>query len=213
MDKSLNKNVRVELSFVDNNFAHEEHEQEASDVVDKVQGDNTFVHCLSNSIFVVLTLLANILCVPLWTELDYGSFIKTFFNKEARLELFYEGKISGESPFQFQITPQPLNSPSPYLSAITNLQRLNLDFRARGKYQKLSLQLKSQRDGKITLGLQGPFIFDDYGHIYSVLTDWRNLKINGKTILSQDGFRFAMKEVVNLHNVGEMVDLILQKIG
>ncbi len=26
------------------------------------------------------------------------------------------------------------------------------------------------------------------------------------------GFRFAMKEVVNLHNVGEMVDLILQKI-
>ena len=27
------------------------------------------------------------------------------------------------------------------------------------------------------------------------------------------GFRFAMKEVVNLHNVGEMVDLILQKIG
>ena len=27
------------------------------------------------------------------------------------------------------------------------------------------------------------------------------------------GFRFSMKEVVNLHNVGEMVDLILQKIG
>ena len=27
------------------------------------------------------------------------------------------------------------------------------------------------------------------------------------------GFCFAMKEVVNLHNVGEMVDLILQKIG
>ena len=27
------------------------------------------------------------------------------------------------------------------------------------------------------------------------------------------GFRFAMKEVVNLHNVGEMVDLILQKVG
>ena len=26
------------------------------------------------------------------------------------------------------------------------------------------------------------------------------------------GFRFAMKEVVNLHNVGEMVDRILQKI-
>ena len=26
------------------------------------------------------------------------------------------------------------------------------------------------------------------------------------------GFRFAMKEVVNLHNVGEMVDLILQKM-
>ena len=34
------------------------------------------------------------------------------------------------------------------------------------------------------------------------------------TAIEQEfGFRFAMKEVVNLHNVGEMVDLILQKIG
>ena len=146
-------------------------------------------------ISVILTLLANILCIPLWTELDYADFIKTLFSKEAGLSLVYEDKTSGETPFQLQSTPQPLNDPSPFLIPATNpIKQIDLNFRARGKWQKLSLQLKSQRDGKIELRLRGPKIFDDYGcSYYSVLTDWRNLKVNG-TVLFDANKTLSLKK-------------------
>ena len=155
----------------------------------------------------ILTLLANILCIPLWTKLDYGSFIRTLFNKEAQLNLVYEGKTSGEAPFQLQSTPHPLNDPSPFYTLVTNRQHSYLSLKARGEWQKFSgpdkagqlhgrsLQIKSRRDGKITVMLGGPKIFDDYGILYSVLTDWRNLKINDavlfaepKTLSFREGF-------------------------
>ncbi len=133
----------------------------------------------------ILTLLANILCIPLWTKLDYGSFIHTLFNKEAQLDLLYEGKTSGEAPFTLQSIPQPLNDPSPFFTNAPNRQWATLNLRTQGNWQKLSLHLKSQRDGKITLMLKGPKVFDDYGILYSVLTDWRNLKINGIVLFAE----------------------------
>lgn len=136
-------------------------------------------------ILAILTLLANILCIPLWTELGYGDFVWSLFNKETRLDLLYQGKTSGEAPFQLQSTPQPLNDPSPYFMGVTNRQLSKLNFRAQEEWQKLSLQLKSQRSGKITLALKGPRVVDDYGHLYSVLADWRNLRINGKVVFNE----------------------------
>ena len=38
---------------------------------------------------VILTLLVNIFCLPLWTECDYVGFVRTLFNKEVRLDLTY----------------------------------------------------------------------------------------------------------------------------
>ena len=65
-------------------------------------------------ISVLLTLLTNILCIPLWTELGYVSFVRTLFSKEAGIALLYESKTSGAAPFDLQSTPQPLNDPSPF---------------------------------------------------------------------------------------------------
>lgn len=146
-------------------------------------------------ISVILTILANILSIPLWTELDYVGFIETLFSKEAGLSLIYEDKTSGEAPFQLQSTPHPLNEPSPFFIPATNpIKQIDLDFRARGKWQKLSLQLKSQHDGKIELRLRGAKILDDYGcSYYSVLTDWRNLKVNG-TVLFDETKAFSLRK-------------------
>ncbi len=47
----------------------------------------------------LLTIFANILCLPLWTECDYVGFVRTLFNKEARLDLRYTGKITCAEPF------------------------------------------------------------------------------------------------------------------
>ena len=51
-----------------------------------------------------LFLLINALCIPLWTECDYGGFVRTLFDKEARLDLLYTGKITRVEPFQYQVT-------------------------------------------------------------------------------------------------------------
>ena len=144
-------------------------------------------------ISILLTLLVNVLCLALWTECDYGGFVRTLFNKEARLDLLYFGKITGDEPFQYQVTPKPLYATWMY-EAGRNVHRANLSLRARGKWQRLSLQLKAQRDGKLTMLFRGPEVQDEYGFFYSVLTDWRNVKLNDKTILSKRG-AFSLKKL------------------
>ena len=151
--------------------------------------------CMKNKticISIILALFINILCLPLWTECDYVGFIRSLFNKEARLDLLYSGKITHSEPFQYKVTPQPFYASWVYESG-TNVHRVNLSLRARGEWQKLSLQLKAQRDGKITMLFRGPDVQNGYGASYSVLTDWRNVKLNGKTILSRLG-AFSFKK-------------------
>ena len=58
---------------------------------------------------VLLTLLGNILCLPLWTECDYAGFVQTLFNKEARLDIRYTGLITAAEPFYLKSQPSPLN--------------------------------------------------------------------------------------------------------
>lgn len=141
-------------------------------------------------IAVFLTLFVNVLSLPLWTERGYGGFVRTLFNKEARLDLLYSGKITKSEPFQYQVTPKPFYATWMY-EAGDNVHRANLSLRARGKWQRLSLQLKARRNGKITMFFRGPEVRDEYGVFYSVLTDWRNVKLNGKTVLPQHkGFSF-----------------------
>ncbi len=131
-------------------------------------------------ISILLTFFANVLCLPLWTECGYGGFVRTLFTEEARLDLLYFGKLTGSEPFQYKVSPQPFQGTWLYWD---NVHRPNLSLRAKGQWQRLSLQLKAQRDGKIDMLFRGPEVQDEYGASYSVLIDWRNIKINGKTIL------------------------------
>ncbi len=131
-----------------------------------------------------LFLLINALCIPLWTECDYGGFVRTLFDKEARLDLLYTGKITRVEPFQYQVTPKPFYATWMYEGG-KNVHRAKLSLRTRWEWQKLSLRLRAQRDGKISMLFRGPDVQDEYGASYSVLTDWRNVKINSKTLLSK----------------------------
>ena len=138
---------------------------------------------------IFLTLFINVLCLPLWTECDYVGFVRTLFNKEARLDLAYSGVITRAEPFQYNITPIPSYASWKYEA--DNIHRVNLSMRTMGKWQKLSLQLKAQRDGKITMRFRGPEVRDEYSFLNSVLTDWQNIKINGETVLpNQEAFSF-----------------------
>lgn len=67
-------------------------------------------------ILFILTLLANILCLPLWTELGYGGLMRTLFNKEARFDLLYIGEITRAEPFQYKVTPKPFHATWMYQS-------------------------------------------------------------------------------------------------
>ena len=159
-------------------------------------------------ILAILTLLANILCIPLWTELGYGGFMRTLFNEEARFDLLYTGEITRAEPFQYKVTPKPFNASWMYESG-SNVHRANLSLRARGEWQRLSLQLKARRDGKITMLFGGPSVRDEYGVFYSVLTDWRNIQINGKSILPRRGaFSFIKKFITKQLSVKK--DEVLQ---
>ena len=133
-------------------------------------------------ISVLLTLSVNILCLPLWTECDYSGFVRTLFNKEARLDLLYSGKITRAEPFQYKVTPNPLHVTWGYGD---NIHRANLTLRTRGEWETLSLWIKAQRDGEITVFFRAPEVQDEYGFFNSVLTDWRNVKINGKTVFDE----------------------------
>ena len=127
---------------------------------------------------VILTLLANILCLPLWTEYDYGGFVRTLFNKEARVDFLYQGRLTGT-----ESCPAPVTCSHVYERE--NSRRAVLVLMAREKWQKLSLQLRALQDGKITMIFRGPEERDELGEPYSVLTDWENLKINGKVIFNE----------------------------
>lgn len=161
-------------------------------------------------ILVFLTLLANILCIPLWTELGYGGFTRTLFNKEVRFDLLYTGKITRAKPFQYTVTPTSLHAS--WMYQLDNIHQVNLRLRARGEWQKFSLQLKARRDGKVTILFRGPDVRDEYGSFYPVLTDWRNIKINGtalfgetKALSFQKCFskQIPVKENETLHIEGE----------
>ena len=133
---------------------------------------------------VLVTTFFNILCLPLWTEYDYGSFVRTLFNKEARLDLVYSGKLTGTEPFLLHVS-QPVTATYWYGYEGRNARRANLNLRAREKWQKLSLRVEALQDGKITVLLRGPDARNDYDKPFAVLTDWRNLKINGNVIFTE----------------------------
>ena len=122
--------------------------------------------------------------MPLWTECGYGGFLQTLINKEARMDIVYTGVITNDEPFHFQAVPKPFLCPWLY-DAGNSDRRVHLSLRARGKWQKISLRIETQRSGKISVILRGPLSIDDHGNFYSVLTDWRNFKINGNIIFDE----------------------------
>ena len=107
-----------------------------------------------------LALLANTFCIPLWTECDYVGFVRTLFNKEARLDLLYSGEITKSEPFHVEAIPKPFNTWWSYMA--DNLHCSNLSLKAKRKWQRLSLQLKAQRDGKITMLFRGSEVRDAF---------------------------------------------------
>lgn len=98
--------------------------------------------------------------------------------------MLYSGQITKNEPLSIKLTPNPFFATWVYEPG-SNIHRINQSLRTRGKWQKLSLQLKALRDGKITILFRGPDVHDEYGIPIPCLIDWRNVKINGKTILTK----------------------------
>ena len=131
----------------------------------------------------LLTLLINVLCIPLWTECDYGGFILTLFGNETNLDLVYEGNLTGAEPFRFKSQSEFCKDFLMHYDR-NDRRRAKLVLRPRKEWQKFSLHLEALQDGKITVRLRGPYIPNEYGQPYSCLTDWANFKINGKVVFS-----------------------------
>lgn len=139
---------------------------------------------------VILTLLINVLCLPFWTEYGYNGLIWTLFNKEARVDFVYTGdELTASPPIVFKtIHSKPIRCTQ--IEGIDDKSKFFRLFshrlRARSNWQKVSFKVNILQDGKITIILRGPDRSDDYGSSrYSVLTDWRNLRINGEEVFNE----------------------------
>ena len=139
---------------------------------------------------VILTLLINVLCLPLWTQYGYGDFVWTLFNKEARVDFVYTGdELTVSPPLSFEVK----NSKPIFCSLYEGIDEKKRFFRlfghrlrARANWQKVSFKVHALQDGKIAIILRGPAKSDDSGSIrYLVPTDYRNFRINGKEIFSE----------------------------
>ena len=137
-----------------------------------------------------LVLLINILSLPFWTEYGYGSFVWTLFNKEARVDFVYTGdELTVSPPMLFEVK----HSKPTLCSRYEGIDKKNHSFRlfahhlrVRSDWQNISFKVEALQDGKITIILRGPAKSDDSGSSqYLVLTDWRNLIINGEKVFNE----------------------------
>lgn len=111
--------------------------------------------------------------------------MRTLFNEEAQVDVMYRGELTRAEPLRFQSNAEPTGMPHRWKWEKNNTSWASLRWTAREKWQKLFLQIESLTDGEVTIILRGPDERDEYGQFYSVRTDWRNVKINGKTVFDE----------------------------
>lgn len=127
------------------------------------------------------TLIVNILCLPQWTDYDMIGFMRTPFNKEARMEIVYAGVLTGAESLSIISAEPSLSTPANY-SYRRGIQLCTIDFPVGRGWKPYNLTLRARREGWIDVQLKGPNRSNDYGEPYSIATDYRNLKINDKEI-------------------------------
>ncbi len=129
------------------------------------------------------TLIVNILCLPLWMDYDVESVIRTLFNRDARMDIIYNGPLTGANAFSITSSEPALSSPTNYYRG-NDAQLYTANMQVGGEWKAHSLTLNARRKGYVQILLRGPHRCDDYGEIYSITTDYSNLKIRGKEIFS-----------------------------
>ncbi len=130
------------------------------------------------------TLVSNILCLPLWTDYDVIGFFRTPLNKEARMEITYSGPLTGAEAFSITSSSDPsLCTPTNYRYG-RGAQLYTANLRINEAWKSYSLTLNAHRKGMLQIMLRGPLESNDCGKIYSIFSDYRNLRIGGKEIFS-----------------------------
>lgn len=131
----------------------------------------------------VCSLIAEILCLPLWTDYDAVGFARTLLNKEARMDVIYTGTLTGAEAFSITSPELSLALPPGY-SYGKGTQLCTAVLQIEEEWKPYSVTLNAHRKGSIDVRLKGPYRCNDYGETYSIATDYRHLKINGKEIFS-----------------------------
>lgn len=104
----------------------------------------------------ICTLIANILCLPLWTDYDVAGFVRTPLNKEARVDIIYTGPLTGAEAFS-------ITSAEPSLSALTNYrygtnsQLYTANLHVEREWEAHNLTLRAHRKGNIEVRVKGPY--------------------------------------------------------
>ncbi len=129
----------------------------------------------------ICALIANILCLPLWTDYDVGGLIRTPFNKEARMDIAYTGYLTGSEAFSITSSESSLcNSTNYRYAKDTQLYTANLQIGE--EWKSYNLALYARKEGHIQIRLKGAYRSNDYGEVYSIPVDYRNLRIGDKEI-------------------------------
>lgn len=133
----------------------------------------------------ICTLVVNILCLPLWTDYDVIEFFRTPFNKDAHMEIIYNGPLTGAEAFSITASKPSLGTFTNYCYVAKDTQRYTANLRIEKEWTPYNLTLKVHRKGYIQFRLKGPYERNDYGRVYSIAADYKNLRIGGKEIFSE----------------------------
>ncbi|MBR3676056.1 MAG: hypothetical protein IKN71_02865 [Alphaproteobacteria bacterium] len=143
------------------------------------------IHIRKRFILVVLcTILLTILCAPIYSNhLVSGLYSSLYANNKARVSFYNRGGQNNSVKVADIKTSTPYKVEYPESCKNKDGQCAAIVITVTNKWQTFSGEIKVNGNGDFTVYLRGPYIKDDSGKLFPVLTDYRFATINEKQIL------------------------------
>lgn len=143
------------------------------------------LHVQNSFILVIFcTILLTILCAPIYSNhLVSGLYSSLYANNKARVSFYNRGGQNNSVKVADIKTSTPYKVEYPESCKNKDGQCAAIVITVTNKWQTFSGEIKVNGNGDFTVYLRGPYIKDDSGKLFPVLTDYRFATINEKQIL------------------------------
>ncbi len=129
-------------------------------------------------ITICLTLISNILWVPLVTQYDFKSIVATLVNKNARVDIVLEADEINEEPFRMLSVTKYV---FPEWGKKKRSQLAMVELPISNRKERHLIELQALKKGQLCIVFRGPDKREE-GKRYPVVVDYENLEINGRNV-------------------------------